>query len=177
MAGQPKMRAFENKIEEMGGDSVILDLVAEGTLTMREIAKKLGTTAPQLYNWRNRGGEQRKAAWKEARKIAAHMIAEEGLEKLDNGKPNTAAEASMLKSQAEYRKWLASVWNREEMGNDRPASAAETLEDFASAFVSIIERANKGALPPAATMVDEEEPEEADYELVDDDAPRLESAD
>lgn len=176
MAGRPNLRKFEAKIEEMGGDDVILDLIAAAT-PMREIAKMFDCSPGMLYRWRNLSDERREA-WKEAREIAGHIVIEEGMEILDDGKPVTSAEASLLKSRAEYRKHLASLWNREELGEKKQASAAETLEDFAQAFVSIIQKANAPEALPAAE--DEPEPEEADYEVLeeshDDDPPSLEGA-
>lgn len=116
MGGQPQLRAFCRKIEEMGGDDVILDLIA-AAVPLREMGKRFDCSPAMFYRWRDKGGAERKEAWKQARAIAGHMVMEEGMEILDDGKPVTAADAALLKSRAEYRKHLASLWNREELGD------------------------------------------------------------
>lgn len=114
MAGQPKFRAFCERIKAEGGDDVLLDRIATGE-KIRLIAKDYDCSDRQIYYWRDQN-EDRKAAWKAARKIAAHRMAEDAIEILDEGKPLTSAEATMLKSRAEYRKWLAEMWNKEDYG-------------------------------------------------------------
>lgn len=163
MSGRPKLREFARQIEEMGGDDVILDLIA-GAVPMREIGKRLGCSPAQLYRWRNLS-EERQKAWAEAREIAGHVVMEEGMGILDDGKPITAAEASLLKSRAEYRKHLASLWNRRELGE---AKSQEVTLNLGDAFRDMLEAINR---PPALPEADE--PVDADFTLEDDDADAL----
>ena len=114
MAGRPKLRKLEARIEEEGGDDVILDRIATGE-KMRLIAADYDCSPRLIYQWRDRSKE-RKAAWLDARKIAAHGMAEEAIDIVDEAKPTTSAEATMIKERAGNRKWLAELWNREEYG-------------------------------------------------------------
>ena len=117
MAGQQKFRAFCARIEAEGGDDVILDRIATGE-KMRLISADYGCSDRQIYHWRDQN-KGRKAAWKAARKIAAHRMAEDALDIADDAKPITSAEAGMLKEQIGMRKWLAELWNRDEYGSGK----------------------------------------------------------
>ena len=114
MAGRPKLRQLEARIEAEGGDDVILDRIATGE-RMKFISADYDCSNRLIYQWRDRS-KQRKAAWLDARKLAAHEMAEESLDIVDTAEPKTSAEATMIKERAGGRRWLAELYNREEYG-------------------------------------------------------------
>jgi hypothetical protein len=81
------------------------------------LAREMGVSPGLLYAyiWHD---EERKAAVARARELAAHLLVDQGLERLDDADPFHAALAN---SQANYRRWLAGVFNREAYGEGRQA--------------------------------------------------------
>lgn len=71
-----------------------------------------------IYGWIHAGGPEREKKWEEAKKIAAHIHAEDAGEILDGHKPVTSADVAHVKNRSEHRKWLARTFNRAAYGDD-----------------------------------------------------------
>lgn len=130
MAGRKKLRTFEQRIEEEGGDSVILDRVVAGE-THKSIANSYGISVTQLRRWFHAGRTSphptdphpRSVAYKEAKLMSAESLADEAGEILDTAQPATSAEASIVKARADYRWRLAGIRDREQFGDAPPQVA------------------------------------------------------
>lgn len=124
MAGRPKQRALAARIEEAGGDEVILDRIANGEY-VTTIAKEWKVSPAMIYFWIH-DSEAREVAWKTAKEISAHSHVEGGLERLtrlaDKGAGITPAQVSAEKALAEYRMKLAQSRNRAEYGEKKEPS-------------------------------------------------------
>ena len=119
MAGRPHLDALCAAIEKAGGDDVIFDQIASG-VKMKAIMDPFGYSRQMIYAWIKRGGPERHERWQEAKEMAAHALVDEAGDILDaDGVVVTSsAQASMLKSRAEHRRWLAGVYNRKEYGDE-----------------------------------------------------------
>ena len=117
MSSRPHLAAFSAAVERLGGDSVIFDRVANGE-PMRAIAETFGYSRGMIYSWIKAGGPEREAAFRAAREAASHVLVEDAGEILDNAKPITSADATMAKARSEHKKWLASVYNRKDYGDE-----------------------------------------------------------
>lgn len=141
MAGQPLKRrlieelerravaASEEAGEPQGPLDVIHDWVASGgtmiDLTL-DLAKRIGYTniserSGILSAWVNSTPEGR-ATLAQAREIAAHRLAEETEDILDQADETKEALAK-AKLRAENKRWLASKWNRAVYGENVPQVA------------------------------------------------------
>lgn len=96
---------------------MIFDRVANGE-TMRAIADTFGYSRGMIYSWIKAGGPDREAAFKAARETASHIYVEDAGDILENAKPITSADATMAKARSEHKKWLASVYNRKDYGDE-----------------------------------------------------------
>lgn len=102
---------------EAEGEGAVFRLIAEGK-TMRQVGAAFGISADSIYKWIHEGGENRRQAWADAKRRSADSLVDEGLQILDDGADITnSAQATIARSRAEYRKWLASIRNREDYGD------------------------------------------------------------
>jgi hypothetical protein len=104
-------------VQEMGGDSVILDRVAAGesvSAIMRDFA---GISRSQFYFWIKMNPE-RQDAWAAAKEASSHALVDAALEIVDEDVV-TPADVSRNKNRVDFRKWLAGKRNRPEYG-DQP---------------------------------------------------------
>jgi hypothetical protein len=116
MGGRPRLTAMEHKVRAAGGDDVIFDRVIAGHKT-QDIMAEYDLSREMFYVWIKAGGPERKAAWQAAKEMAAHVKVEEGQEILDDPTPIIhAGEASLRAHRANYRKWVAEKWNKEDYG-------------------------------------------------------------
>ncbi len=87
------------------------------------IAEEFNCSRSLLYRWLNMESE-RKEAWREAKRLSADALVEQAGELLDSAEEIvgiTSAKVSLRRERAAYRRWLASVRNREEYG-ESPSS-------------------------------------------------------
>lgn len=115
---------FYRRLKEYGGMSKVLEKVAEG-IPIRKIAAELLVSRAWLNNLLSRNtprNEKLFKAYQAAKKEAAGAIVEEGMQILDDA-PLDQAAVQKAKSQAEYRKWLAGMWDRERYGEQTKGSA------------------------------------------------------
>lgn len=132
MAGQPIKRALIAELERRGkledpplsGLDYVCEWVAGGQ-TMRDLVRdvnvttkldlNLDTTLLSSYVNATKEGKQKMI---QARAAAAHILAEQGMEILDDADEDRDAIAK-AKGRAEYRRWLAGAWNREAYGQQQ----------------------------------------------------------
>ena len=67
MTGRPLLVELAKRIDEAGGDHVVLDRIADG-VTMRVIAESYGVSRRMIYDWIHAGGDEREKGWELARK-------------------------------------------------------------------------------------------------------------
>jgi hypothetical protein len=160
MAGKPKQRALAARVEQAGGDEVILDRIANGEY-VTEIAKSWDVSPSMIYFWLHES-EAREQAWKTAKEISAHSHMEGGLERLtrlaDMGAGVTAAQVSAEKALAEYRMRLAAARNRAEYGDKAQTEVHFNFGDSYLAQLKELGHHDQQALP--------EPIQEADFELL-----------
>lgn len=178
MAGQPVKRAMiaalERRAAEAGADSAldyVCEYVATAQGTQRDLCRELSedmdghkVESGVLSSWIN-STQEGKTKIAEARSIAAHVLAEQGMEILDDlgGTEVTREEVALAKGRAEYRQWLASRWNRKAYGQDTSAVNVNVFNAPGAHLEALRERAKLRAqttpiLPPT----------EPDYEVITD---------
>jgi hypothetical protein len=144
MAGQPIRRKIVAELEkeaaalteERGEPITVLDVVYEWVVTGRkvselaiEMGKRCGLKLSVndgggvLSAWVNKqeGGREMLA---QARADAAHILAEEALEIVDDVDEEKSAIAK-AKLRADQRQWLAAKWNRQAYGETAPQVAVQ----------------------------------------------------
>jgi hypothetical protein len=120
MPGRPFRRTILNKIKQLGGWSVILERVASGEF-ISTIAKDVGCSRSFLSTLLHEDAELT-AALQLAKEEAAAAMAEEGMRLLDDS-PAERDHIAKARAQAEYRKWLASVYDRKTFGEPTQQAA------------------------------------------------------
>jgi hypothetical protein len=127
LTGRPKLGAFSQKIEQLGGDDWFFDQVAKPT-TMQKIAEQVGCSRPQLYMWMD-AKEGRRERYEQAKKIAAHGYAEDSsavVEELAD-KPVEPAMVQLAKLRAEQKWKMAAVLDRDTYG-DKSGGVSLTID-------------------------------------------------
>lgn len=179
MPGNPLYHRFEkhleNIYEEAGTlfdhkDDAVLSLIASG-LTMDEVAETFQgcienrpgfPSRSWLYIWRDKGGEERKKRWKEAKQIAGHNVFEDVDELFEGPEPVSQAEVSYLKLQIQRANNRAKALNPEVYGDKQPETPEINLS-VKELHLDALRSHGQMALPEEK---DTEEIEEADYELL-----------
>lgn len=124
MPSRPHLRNLSDQIDQLGGEEWVFDQIAAAE-PMRSIASHFQNpetgkpyTRQMIYAWIHAGGEAREKKWEEAKKIAAHIHAEDAGEILDSHRPISSADVAHVKNRAEHRKWIAKTFNRAAYGED-----------------------------------------------------------
>jgi hypothetical protein len=121
MTGRPKLRAFTRKVEKNGGADAIFERIADGE-PIKQIMADYGVSRGMFYLWK-KGDEELELKYKVARELAADAHVENALEILDEledeGDTVTSAQVGAASARANYRKWLATVQNREQYGDQK----------------------------------------------------------
>lgn len=161
-------------IEEKGGDDYIFLQIAD-SVPMRKIVSEFINpesgepfNRAMLYYWRNLK-EERKAAWKEARKIAAHNTIDDALEEmeeLDSRGLLSPADVSLLNSKIKFRQYLAERWNREEYGTPEPQ--AQVAVNFGGDFLAALRQYGNAHNLPAGARAALADPDIIEAEIVED---------
>lgn len=181
MAGRPMRRRMLIELDrraqeyrnehELGAEFTSLDYVCEwvaGGATMRDLIRDMNTTAELgmdvgsglLSSWVN-SSKEGKVKMAEARAIASHILAEDGMDILDEADEDRDA-LTKAKARSDYRRWLASVWNPKQYGNQQPQLAVNV--NLAQLH---IEAMRKREIPTVAS-VPVLPPNGPDYEVVSD---------
>ncbi len=152
--------------EPMTALDVVHDFVAAGQ-TLRDLAGDIGTrlkrndiSAGVLGAWihKQEGGS---AMLEQARKLAAHGMADEALEIVDQVDEDKSAIAK-AKLRAEQRMKMAAAYNRRDFGSDGP-SVAVTFDMGQLHIDAMRQRMVTAVVTPALPVV-----EGADYEIIGD---------
>jgi hypothetical protein len=101
------------KIHAFGGEVAIVDKLSAGE-TVLGLARALGISHTAFYDWVDRGGEARAAAFARARTRGGQSLAEETLEIADSATPQ---EAQVAKLRVDTRRWLASKMAPDDYGD------------------------------------------------------------
>lgn len=165
MPGQPKMRKLSRYIESQGGDAYIMDRLAAGE-SVGKIAKSIilpGETKPIsrpfLYSWRNKSEDRRKG-WELAMQLSADALAEDAgdiLDELAEEYEPTSAQVSLARSRSEYRRWLASMRDKEKYGEKKGDVNVNVLS-LGDAHLEVLRKLGQRAEP--------EQIEAADYKVL-----------
>lgn len=158
MAGQPIARALAHRIEEDGGDSVVLGRVASGD-TVKSIASDYGVGYDTLRRWLNATPE-RKTGYLDAKRDSADALVEEAGQILDDAPTDSAPQVTKAVKRADHKRWLAGKRDREQYGDDKAGAQVNVNLDLAGLHLD--------ALKAAGSMADHLIPE-ADVEILDDD--------
>ncbi len=126
MAGQPLTRRMAARIADEGGDSVVLDRVADG-VALTQIAKDLGVGRETLRRWCNKT-PARKQAYLDAKSAAAGALVEEAGQILDDASVESGPHIQKARSRAEHRRWLASKRDRAQYGEDAKLQIGVALD-------------------------------------------------
>lgn len=115
------------------------------TPTVNALADYLEVSRALLYEWLTKD-EGRKTALRVARKDSADFLAEQGLQVLDDPslKPQDVAIAN---SRANFRKWLASVFDRANYGQQSAPTVAISVAQMHLHAVEARKQVRAAALP------------------------------
>ena len=110
-------------MEEIDGIDIICMSIVAGQ-RINAIAEELRTSRTTIYRYINHTADNA-AAFREARRVGAAATAEEGLDIIDAADEGSSSAVSKAREQANYRKWLAGVQNREEFGPPQQAAVVQ----------------------------------------------------
>lgn len=172
MPGNPKMQAFERHVEDLGGDHVVFDQIADGKI-MEDIAASFRgfyEAAPEfpsrswIYTWIHRT-EERERRWQEAKELAGHNLREDARKILENRDPETG-EPTPPKTSVE-QKW------RKDLSDDLKRHAGQlNPKEYGDKGPDLNVNVDVGTLHLDALRqkgsMGERQVEEADYELLED---------
>jgi hypothetical protein len=178
MPGRPKERRLKTKLAEIAKREIgphatpvdwVVQQVADG-VTMGKIAEYLAremneSVSRSFFSWHiNSATPDAKERIKAARKDATHVWAEQALD-IAARPATTTAEVQQARLQIDTRRWLASIFNREEFSEKQQHEV--TLDVGALHLAALRARAIQ------ANTVPQLESGEADYEVVEEQgAPR-----
>lgn len=168
MTGQPIFQKLKRDIEETGGEDWFFDQVADGRM-MKDIASQFGISRSLIYRWLKVVVNDYESKLRAARLLASHVHVEDALEIIDNADVESQAGVSKAKEQANFRKWLASVRNRKDFGEQKGPVIAlnisslhlDALKASGITAAALQAPAADKALPPGVSTV-----EEGDFEIV-----------
>ena len=130
MAGRPELAAMERKVRELGGDSYIMDQIADGA-SVGEVMEPFELSRPYFYVWLRAGGEQRELAYERAKEIKSHLLLEDGKDDLDKvGADPSSAQVSLASQRANYKRMLAGLLNRKDYGDKTGASTIVNIGEL-----------------------------------------------
>lgn len=117
MAGRPKLRAFEEAIETLGGIEWVAEQIAIGR-TRKSIADSLDVSPSMIYRW-IRANDEYKTIVREAERICADYLMDEAKEILDNA---SNRESNIAQARAKFRERMAERLDREKYGTPKEAA-------------------------------------------------------
>ncbi len=122
MPGKPVLRNLNKIVQSQGGDAVLLDLIAEGR-TISSIMDEYDLHRTMFYQWIYSGGDERAAAYAEAKRQAADKHVEDAQDILDGTEDGdvpqpvfSPADVALRKARANFRQWLAAHRDPETYG-------------------------------------------------------------
>ncbi len=127
MAGRPKLRAMRAGLAELAAaagersaEAWLLGQIADGAL-LKTLAEQLGVSRGLIYMWLS-ADERRREAFREARRLSADALAGDAVAIVDGATPETV---SLARARAEFRRWLAQCFNREQYSPNAPAALTQ----------------------------------------------------
>ena len=138
---------FLARMEEIDGIEIICMSIVAGK-KIKAIAKELQTSRTTIYRFINHTPENA-SAFREARRLGADALVEEGQELLDDCETDSAA-VSKAREQAGFRKWRAGVDNRERYGP--PQQQALVQVNIGDALLGALDKFGGPAQLPEATI-------------------------
>ena len=139
--------------DDPSGEDGFLERVADGE-TIKSIMSDFGYSRGMFYTWVKSGGEKRQEKFMVARTLSADAMVDDGLAILDALQDLTMlsnAEVSAATSRANYRRWLATVRNREEYGEKAGVNVNLTINQL---HLDALRRA--GHMPVAGNLPEAE---------------------
>lgn len=172
MAGQPILAALVRYVTDHGGDRFILDQLADGTPVGR-VASAISLTGhgaisrPLLYKWRDQT-DDRRAGWAAAMKDAAHAHAEDAGQVWDDlPEDPTTGQVATARGKSEYKRWLATVKDREHYGPPASAGAVNVHFNLGELHVEALRQAGNMDHQRLQPSEEEQDIQDADYTVED----------
>lgn len=98
------------------GEAAVFERIAAAE-TVGKVAESFGVARSSFYGWVKRGGDERRAAFEDARRQSADAHAENALRILDEASSKSTAEVTLARAKSDVRKWLATCFNRAQYGD------------------------------------------------------------
>ena len=129
MSGQPKTQQMIAKLEALGGIEWLCEQIGNG-VSLRHPAEHLGCSRYPVMRWVKKDPD-RERQYKEARTESAGAIAEHAKQLLDDADVKSTAAVQKARNQAEYYKYLSSVFDRPNFGPaDQKHSVTLSIQDL-----------------------------------------------
>lgn len=117
MTGRPMLRDLARRIEDQGGDAVILDRIADGD-TITKIARDWDVSRRMIYDWIHLD-EEREQAWAKAKTMSADALVDQAADALESAPATpTNADVSLIDKRVNFKKWLAAKRDRDQYGEE-----------------------------------------------------------
>ena len=123
MSGQPKTQQMIAKLEALGGIEWLCEQIGNGVSLRHLAAEHLGCSRYPVMRWVKKDPD-RERQYKEARTESAGAIAEHAKQLLDDADVKSTASVQKARNQADYYKYLSSVFDRPNFG---PADQKHTV--------------------------------------------------
>jgi len=150
MAGRPIYREAVVRIEDKGGEAYVLECIMDGHPTAA-VAAVCDISRGMLYEWLHKDNE-RWERYQEARRIGAHVLAEQALEIVDDATSETIA---VDRERARIRQWLAERANPRDFGKEAGVQVNLSIGDLH------LQAVKQAALPSPRDNI-----EDAEYEVL-----------
>ena len=163
MPGKKFTRGTAKRLDAYGEENIFASYVEHRHVKhmLRGLEPKIGKMSKRMfYDWLHADqSEGRWARWKDTLKIVAADLAEEALDIADGSDTETV---SVARLQVEQRRWMSERYDRDTFGKaDAQVNVAIGIGDDFLAGLKAVEAKHKA-------QREEEEVEEADYEIVED---------
>ena len=114
--GKPRKPRGSITSLDQAGEAVVFEHIAAAE-TVGKIAESFGVSRASFYGWVRQGGDERRAAFEDARRQSADAHAENAVKILDEASSDSTAEVTLARARSDVRKWLATSFNRAQYGD------------------------------------------------------------
>jgi len=183
------MRRLRTEIQDRGGPEYICGRIADGE-RIGDIAKDFDISRRMLYMWRDKidrenGNRALKEMWEEAVALSAEADVERSLENFDRldrvvevvtdedgnvidhvRRIPDSAEVTLATGRAKFNQWLAARKDPQKYGDRTRVDVTHNLGDLHLQALEDAKRLNRPTTE-AETAEENQEAQEADYEIVD----------
>ncbi len=130
MPGQPKRRKMEQQLEELGGIEWLCEQIGNGVSLRHLATEHLGCSRWPVMRWVKKDPD-RERKYQEAGTESASAIAEHAKQLLDDADVKSTASVQKARNQADYYKYLSSVFDRPNFGSaDQKHSVTLSFADL-----------------------------------------------